>query len=279
MTFRTILTVTGPDQEFDDLRHVTDMCESAGAHLAALVVGMASPPPVGLYTAAVVSDAWVQERGNDEKRVADRARAITEFLASKRISSDVATAFTEVAFADEAIGRRARYADLTVLGPETLGSEELGPKALEGALFASGRPLLILPKDGNATLKPKRVVIGWDARVEAARAVREALQILVAAEDVRLLLVDPREGENGHGAEPGADAARYLARHGVKTTVERLPSLGKPVADIIRRYTRDVGADMLVMGAYGHSRMREKIFGGVTRSMLEAPALPTFLAR
>jgi nucleotide-binding universal stress UspA family protein len=239
---------------------------------------LAAPPPVGEY-AAIVSDAWLQERAEDEKRLAERAEAVTAFLAEKSISSDVASEYAEAAWADEAIGRRARYADLTVLGPETLASESLSRKVVEGALFASGRPLLIVPEASTATLSPKRVVVAWDARVEASRAVREALDILAAAEDVRLVLVDPREDQSGHGPEPGADLAFYLARHGVKASVERLPSQGKSVAQIIRRYAADVDAQMLVMGAYGHSRLRDLIFGGVTKAILSDPSMPTFLAR
>lgn len=94
-----------------------------------------------------------------------------------------------------------------------------------------------------------------------------------------MALVDPEQGERDHGFEPGADIATYLAKHGAKVTVDRLPSQGRPVEDILRQHAVDVAADMLVMGAYGHSRMRQRIFGGVTRSMLDNPPLPVFLAR
>jgi nucleotide-binding universal stress UspA family protein len=103
--------------------------------------------------------------------------------------------------------------------------------------------------------------------------------LLAAADEVRLAIVDPVEGEHAHGEEPGADAATFLARHGVNVTVDRLPSENHSVADVLRRHAVDTDAQMLVMGAYGHSRLRERIFGGVTRSMLEVPPLPVFLAR
>ena len=160
-----------------------------------------------------------------------------------------------------------------------LGHETLKDKAIEGALFSSGRPALVVPAGTFPTLKPKRVMVAWDARLEAARAVREAIEILAAADDVRIVLVDPKADEADHGAEPGADVAAYLARHGVKVTVDRLPSQGMTVAEILRRHARDAGAELLVMGAYGHSRLRERIFGGTTRSMLEETTVPVFMAR
>ena len=96
---------------------------------------------------------------------------------------------------------------------------------------------------------------------------------------MRIALIDPAEGESGHGAEPGADVAAYLARHGVKVTVDRVPRQGKSVASMLRQHAVDTTAELLVMGGYGHSRLRERIFGGVTKSMLDRPPLPIFMAR
>ena len=177
------------------------------------------------------------------------------------------------------VARRARYADLTLIGPELLGGETLKSKALEGALFFSGKPVLVVPAGAHVTLKPRTVLVAWDSRVEASRAVRESLDLLAAAEEVRLVLVDPEASESGHGAEPGADAAAYLARHGAKVTVDRLPRSGHTVAEVLRSHALDMSAELMVMGAYGHSRLRERIFGGVTRSMLDEPPLPILMAR
>lgn len=278
MPFKTVLTVTAPDLGVGDLKLAASLCEPIDAHLSVLVVQMAAPPPVGEY-AVMVSDAWLSERQEDERRLAARRDEVTAYLAAGTVSADVSAEYPELAWSDEAIGRRARYADVTLIGPDVLATETLKAKIIEGALFSSDKPLLLLPAGTPPTLAPKRVLVAWNARFEASRAVREALELLVGADDVRLVLVDPVEGENGHGAEPGADAAAYLARHGVKVTVERLPSEGHSVAAVLRRRTADFNADLLVMGAYGHSRLRERIFGGVTKSMLDQPPVPLFLAR
>ena len=278
MAFRTILSVTGPEQGESDLRLAADLCDSSGAHLSILVMALAAPPPIGEY-AVMVSDAWFEERQADMEDLGRRTAAVTAFLAGRETAGDVADEYSEVALADDVIGRRARYADLTVIGPEMLGSDTLGAKVVEGALFWSARPLLVVPQGHVPTLQPSRVMVAWDASLEASAAVGAALEVLRGAEEVRIALVDPVEGENAHGAEPGADLAAYLARHGVEVRVDRLAGGGRPPAEALRRHAVDMAAQLLVMGAYGHSRLRERIFGGVTRSMIEEPPLPVLMAR
>lgn len=278
MSIRTILAVTTPQSTNADLEMAAELCAADGIHLSVLVMSFAAPPPIGEY-AAMVSDAWLEERQQDAARLEARRAAVSALLQKVEIGGDVAVEYPEAAFADEAIGRRARYADITIIGPEVIAEKALKTKVVEGALFSSGRPLLIVPRGSKADLKPRSIVVGWDGRIECARAVREALEILKAADDVHLVLVDPAEGEAAHGDEPGADAAAYLARHGVKVIVERLPLAGHSVADVLSRHAVDCGAGMLVMGGYGHSRIRERIFGGVTRAMVEDPKLPVLMAR
>lgn len=278
MSFKTILTVSGTESGDGDLKLAAGLCEQLAGHLSVLVLWIASPPPIGEY-GAVISDAWMQERQADIDRLKNRVAAVTAHLAALPISADVSSDYAETASADEIVGQRARYADLTVVGPELLDNEYLRTKVIEGALFSSGKPLLLVPGGSRPTLRPKRVAVAWDSRIESSRAIREALELLQAADEVRLALVDPVESGYGHGEEPGADAAAYLARHGVRVTVDRLPSMGQTVASVLRRHAVDASADMLVMGAYGHSRLRERIFGGVTRSMLEEPPLPILMAR
>lgn len=278
MSFKTILAVTGPGLGDADLKLAGALCEEVEAHLAVLVVALAAPPPIGSY-AAVINDAWLAEREADQKALKERMQAVSSFLASSPVSADVTGEYQETGWADETIGRRGRYADLTVLGPEGLSSGELKDKVIEGALFHSGKPLLLLPKGHAATLRPRRVMIAWDSSIESSQAVAQSMPLLVGADQVRLVLVDPVEGDLDQGAEPGADAATYLARHGVKVTVDRLPSQGRTVASVLGQHATDTAADLLVMGAYGHSRLRQRIFGGVTSAMVEEPPLPVLMAR
>lgn len=278
MDFRTILTVTGTEEDDRDIELAAGLCEEVDAHLSVLVVALAAPPPIGEY-AAVVSDAWLEERRADEAQLKARTAAVSRLAAARTRSADVTGAYTEIAWASEVIGRRARYSDIVVAGPRLLSPGTLGNQTIEGVLFFSGKPLLVVPEGSKPTLKPKRVAVAWDSRIEASRAVSEARSLLAAADEVRLVLVDPVADEFHQGVEPGADAAAYLARHGVKVTVDRLPSEGRPVPEILGRHAVDMAAELLVMGAYGHSRLRERIFGGVTHSMLRDPPLPILMAR
>lgn len=275
---KTILTVTSPDLGDADLKLAATLCEEIEAHFAVLVLNMAAPPPIGGY-AAIMSDAWLQERQADVNRLQERTVAVSDLLAASQISSDVSNEYPEEAWAHEVIGRRARYADLTVIGPELLSRGALKNKVVTGTLFSSGKPLLLVPQGSFPTLRPKRVLIAWDSRIEASNAVARSLDLLRTADDVRLVLVDPVEGEFGQGEEPGADAATYLARHGIKVTVDRRPSQGRSIAAVLRQHAIDTSAQLLIMGAYGHSRLSERILGGVTKTMIDEPPLPILMAR
>ncbi|MDX8525966.1 universal stress protein [Mesorhizobium sp. MSK_1335] len=278
MPFKTLLTVTGPDHGDDDLRLAAGLCEEIDAHLCVLVLLIAAPPSGGEY-AAVVSPAWLAEREAEVEILERRSSVVSKMLSESPVSADLSSDYPEQSWADEIIGRRARYADLTVIGAEMLASRSLKEKVIAGGLFSSGRPILLVPKGARVTLKPKRVLVAWDASLEASRAVRESLGILSAANEVRIVMIDPIEDERHHGAEPGADVATYLSRHGVKVAVDRLPSSNHFVADVLRQHAIDTGAELIVMGAYGHSRLRERIFGGVTKSLIEEPGLPILMAR
>jgi nucleotide-binding universal stress UspA family protein len=278
MTFKTVLNIVGHEQGDGDIKLAMDLCESADAHLSLLVMGIAAPPPIGDY-ASVISDAWLEERQADMERLGERAEEIEALVALRGVSADLSSEYVETAAADDVVGLRARYCDVAVMGPDLLATHHLKYRVANGVLFHAQRPLLLMSAGVPVTLSPKRIVIGWNSTLESARAVREALDMIDDADDVRVVLVDPKTSDRANGPEPGADIAAYLARHGAKVKFERLPSGGEMAGLILMQHARDVSADMLVLGAYGHSRLRQRMFGGVTSTMLDAPELPTFLAR
>ncbi|MGF6158231.1 nucleotide-binding universal stress UspA family protein [Ensifer sp. KUDG1] len=277
MTYKTILAVVGVDHSAEDLRAAAQVCASANAHLSLLIVKLAASPPIGDFAAAISID-WLNERQREVDKLESCVARATDILTREGISFSVETKYTEAAWADDEIGERARYADLTLAGDGLMLDPELRSRTIDGTLFNSARPVLVLPKGKPARLDPKTVVLAWNSRLEAARAVREALDLLKGAKTVHVTMVDPRSSSGKNGEEPGADIAGYLARHGVSVSVERLPSGGHRVDDVINRFASDVAADLIVMGAYGHSRMRERVFGGVTRSMLENAVVPVLMA-
>ena len=118
----------------------------------------------------------------------------------------------------------------------------------------------------------------WNAIRVSARAASDALPMLREADKVIVLSVDPRSSADGHGAEPGADVAAWLARHGVKVTVQRDVAADADVGDVILSRAADHDVDLIVMGLYGHSRLREMVLGGASRTLLASMTVPLFMA-
>ncbi len=168
---------------------------------------------------------------------------------------------------------RARLHDLTVLDAEPFVAMP-DRDVMEGVLFGSGRPVIVVPS-GRETFRARRVVVAWDGSAQAARAANEALPFLRAAEAVAVVCVE--EAERLLSTAPGAECAPHLARHGVTVSVESCP-VEVDVAETLRRAAERFGADMIVMGAYRHSRMREWFLGGATQSLLARSVVPLFLA-
>ena len=147
------------------------------------------------------------------------------------------------------IGLHARYADLTVLGQEDPDDQRISgwTAVLQQVLLSSGRPLLIVPYAGQFAHVGRRVLVGWNARREAARAVNDALPLIEHAEAVTVLAVDPHGGVGGHGDEPAADISLHLARHGLRVTAAQTVSAGLDAADVLLNHAADHSADLIVI--------------------------------
>ena len=177
------------------------------------------------------------------------------------------------------IALHGRYADLLVVGQgDAQGAGPMPGLAAEAALFGSGRPVLVVPHTWAGGTVGKRVLIAWNASREASRAVHDALPLIAGAESVTVLTINAEATAEGHGEEPGADIARHLARHGLKVTARRVAGSEMAAGDIMLNEASDLGADLLVMGAYGHSRLREVVLGGATRTILASMTVPVLLS-
>jgi nucleotide-binding universal stress UspA family protein len=170
----------------------------------------------------------------------------------------------------------ARRFDLSVIAQARPDQPALDRLIVEAALFDSGRPVLIVPYIQRTGLRLERVLVGWDGSRTAARAVADAMPLLVRARATEIVIV---AGEAAKSDEiPGADIAHHLARHGVKAEVNRIISVDTDVANTILSHAADVSADFLVMGGYGHSRLREFVLGGATRGILSSMTIPTLMS-
>ena len=177
------------------------------------------------------------------------------------------------------VGVHAYYADLVVIArPESVGQTAGPPGLAESLVLSSGRPIIMFPPHGTVS-QIRRILVAWNATRESIRAVADALPLLVKAKAVQVLVVDHERNRAGHGQEPGADIARHLTRHGAQVEVQRLSSGGKDVGQLLLSQAAAFGAELLVMGAYGHSQLREWMFGGVTRTVLYQAVLPVLLSR
>jgi nucleotide-binding universal stress UspA family protein len=187
----------------------------------------------------------------------------------------------------EALGRdlgrvaavHARYADLAVMArPREDHGADIRLDMIEGVLFHAGRPVLVAPPDWKGGDIGKTVAIAWDASREATRALAEARPFLGKCARAVVLTVDAKPKAFGHGEQPGLNIAAHLKRRGVTAEVRNVESGGRAISAALLAEAEAVGADLMVMGAYAHSRLREMVFGGATRELLETARIPLLMA-
>lgn len=277
MGFKTVFLAMSASQDDGELDRATAICRKLDAHLSVLVVGVAPPPPASPY-GVVSNDVWAGEIREGQESVQGRADAISDKLSAAGQSATVEAQYVDRGTVATLAARFARYADLTLVPTEADGFDAIQSWVMNGALFESGRPVVLLPAGESAFPEVRRVMIAWDASVEAAKAVRDAIPFMKSADAVEVVLIDPVPSYEGHGPEPGADIAAYLARHGLHPNVHRLPREGMDVGEILRRVAGDLDADLIVMGGFGHSRLRQRIFGGTTTTMMKQAPVPVLMA-
>ena len=171
----------------------------------------------------------------------------------------------------------ARRFDLSVLmqsEPDGVDNDDM----IETSLFESGRPLIVVPYIQKEGLKLDHVVCCWDGSRAAARAINDALPLLVKATAVDLLIVQNEKTNTAPNEIRGAEMAKHLARHDAKVEIVTVPAADIDVADAILSYVADISGTLIVMGGYGHARLRELILGGVTRDMLKSMTVPVFMS-
>jgi nucleotide-binding universal stress UspA family protein len=266
------------------LAYAEAIAAAADGHVAGLMFAFMAPYPATIYMEAT-PDIWL----------AAQQRAVAEADAvEKRLKARLASSATGIELRrKEVMGGEAgsilavhgRYADAVVLGWSRKGGKKDGSRdgteferdLLRGVLFESGRPIILVPEDYKAKEPPRRILVAWRPTQEATRAVHDALPLLQGADLVTILAV--AEGGDVNGEEDvGADIARHLARHDVKTEVKHVPSGGRMAQAVVADEARYLGADLIVMGGYGHSRLSEWIFGGVTRDMMADLKTPVLMA-
>ncbi len=240
------------------------------------ITGVYVKPPVltGLYAEAGVTskiielqEAESEERANEAKALFDKA------IDSYGLHSDW---HCLDGYVDEAVNKLSKYADLVVIGQNGSMDNHKSSHSIETSIvMSSARPVLIVPYIGFTRKPGNKVLVAWDGSKESTRAVNDALPLLQQAHHVEVMaVVDKADSDE----VPTADICLYLARHGVKAEAAKVVSDGLNTSDLILNRVSDRGADLLVMGAYGHSRIREMVLGGATYNMMRNMTVPVLMS-
>ncbi|MEN8838400.1 MAG: universal stress protein [Celeribacter marinus] len=278
MPFKTVTTVVcSMDADSHALDAAIALTRREDAHLEVICLGLDRTQPGFYYagTNALVLQDNLQQAQADSKAIDD---AVIKRLTAEDIAWSTNPITAQMAGLTPQLAHYLRFSDVVVLPrPYGAGRGHEHEEILEAALFSGHVPVLVIPD--NATLPDtiKRVVVAWNESAEALGTIRAALPILQKAELVDITIIDPPQ----HGpdrSDPGGSLCQMLVRQGVRAEVSVLAKTMPRVADVLTRHISDKDADIIVMGAYGHSRFRESILGGATRNMLETVEVPVLMS-
>jgi nucleotide-binding universal stress UspA family protein len=256
-----------------------DFAVSVAAALDAHLTGIAFAydPVVPVAATGYIPPEVIETQQRDSQAAAKAALDRFSAAAARAgIAAEPTMLPASFAGAGDQFGRIARRFDLAIVGqaePDKGAVEEL---IVESALFEAGRPMIVVPYIQKAPLKLDRVMVCWDGSRPAARAIGDAMPLLERAGLVEVVIVANERGKQDEIA--GADIGQHLARHGLKVDVNRVTMGDIDVADALLSHAADSSVDFLVMGGYGHSRLREIVLGGVTHSILRSMTVPALMA-
>jgi nucleotide-binding universal stress UspA family protein len=251
------------------------MAKAYDAH----VVGVAfvfEPVIPGSLLGGIPTDLIEVQREENAKAA---EAAVASFQAAARaagVSAETRLLDASIAGASDLFGRIARRFDIAVVGQAQRDqgvSEEL---LIEGALFGSGRPVIVVPRTQTQAMALDKVMICWDGSRPAARAIGDAMPLLERAKSIEIVVVTGERDKSGEIT--GANMKRHLARHGIDVEIKRIPAGQVDAQTAILAHAANSGAEFIVMGGYGHSRLREFILGGVTRGILKSMPVPVLMS-
>lgn len=209
-----------------------------------------------------------------EANAASSAKSLTQLCAERGVVLDLRRGLTTPYASQAPLVDLARLHDLVILPvPEV---DAFDRSCVQAVIFGSGRPVVLLPSHGKPLQWLDRIVVAWDWSREAARALTDALPLIALAREVRIVTIFGEKHIETTSVR--ADLEKFLEAHQVKYNFHQVDLEGKPIGSVLMDYAKEAGADLLVMGAYGHGRLREFVLGGATREILRDPLLPVFLA-
>ena len=276
MAYKTILVHCDASRSTAGrLRIAADLADRFGGHVIGLHVRRAFQAPAFTDAGPAMDSLYRTYETAVRAEEAMAAAAFRDAVGSKGLSGDWRVAD---GYVDEILMAQARVADLVIVGQaEPDGPPTTTPSDLaEGVAMAAECPVLIVPFIGATKPPGKTMMLCWNDSREAKHAAVGAMPLLAAAEKVIVLIVDPKTGRDRE--EPGADVAVWLARHGVKVMVQLDSAADSDVGGVILSRAADHDVDLIVMGIYGHSRLRERVLGGASRTLLASMTAPLLVA-
>ena len=244
------------------------------AHITGVAIAFIPNIPGASLGYLPIETIEAQQRDNESAAEAAIKHFVTAADAAG-VAAEPRTLRVDFASAAEQLGHMARRYDLAIVGEVEPDVHSVEAMIAEAILFESGRPIIIVPYRQKAPLKLDRVMICWDGSRAAVRAVADAMPLLELAGNIEVVSVVDERGK--HDDLQGTDMGLHLARHRLKVEVTRIPHHIDAAAALLS-HSADTGADFMVKGGYGHSRLREFVLGGVTRSILSSLAVPTLMS-
>ncbi len=258
--------------------HAAKLAHAHGAHLIGIYAIDTSPEHRSsshVRGAQALEEAAARRQRDQERRVIRAGRHLARLTGSYGINGEFRVVMLDHAEPD--IGQHSLYADLVMVShpPSERWPAEWAPDRI---LAGSGSPVLIVPQAWQGDDIGKRVMVAWNGSREARRSITDAMPFIVSADEVRVVVVDADKDRRWEGAEAGATLAHHLARHGARIEVDQIRSDGVPVAEALLEHARASQTDLLVIGAYSHSRMYQRLFGGVTSTLLADVPVPLLIS-
>ncbi|MGI9290224.1 MAG: universal stress protein [Gammaproteobacteria bacterium] len=238
----------------------------------------AAPSLQAMLRAGIGGANELIEKGNEQAQ--NIVKEFTALADAEGISHDTRVIECKEGRAPQKLAHLARNFDVSVLrqaNPDRPNAE-LVMDVAEEVLFSSGRPVFFIPYIGTHAIPCQRAVIAWDGSAASTRAVHDALPLMEHMKEVVVLVVDADRQERTNGEKPGDDISNHLNAHGINNRIERRLSDGVPTSTIILNVLSDTGADILIMGGYGTSKLREVVLGGVTRTLFNSMTVPVFMS-
>jgi nucleotide-binding universal stress UspA family protein len=279
----TLLVLLGKAARPVDLEQISETARENNLHLIVRILGVMPAIPLysyGMmeYGAYSLPAEWQADVDAANSELSTLRTLISDYLADQGASAEVRVTSGEAASLPDAVARAALTCDAIIIGDDLRDDRRVFDDIVRAALVRTPAGVMLNSMTSIKPLRPKSVFVAWKAGLPAARAVRAATPILLSADSVTIALFDPVTTQFRDGENPGSDVASWLTHRGCNVSVQQYPGGEEEIGKVILKRAKELGADLIVMGAYDHSRLHEIVFGGTTSSLIDQTDCPVLLS-